>query len=157
MPWKLSFSGPVMYSKLHLQPTDKSTLCWAWRMAVKIKIHYSMLLCQEEGHFRFCPSHPGISAQSEAEMTICLWSFNIFSSLFGSMRWQVSDLFASTAVSPSWVPTLWAWTKKKRSTTPLLMCQQYLLFAEGEWLYIYRAVIVCVCGYIHEGAVQLAW
>lgn len=32
------------------------------------------------------------------------------------------------------------------------MCQQYLLFAEGQLLYIYRAVIACVyvCGYIHE-------
>lgn len=25
------------------------------------------------------------------------------------------------------------------------MCQQYILFAEGEWLYIYRVVIVYVC------------
>ena len=35
--------------------------------------------------------------------------------------------------------------KKKKRTAPLLMCQQYLLFAEGEWLCIYRAVIFRVC------------
>lgn len=66
LPWKLSFAGPVMYSKLHLQLTDKSTLCCAWRMAVKMKIHHAVLLCQEEGHFRF----PGSSAQGEAIMTV---------------------------------------------------------------------------------------
>lgn len=56
VPWKLSFAGPVMYSKLHLQPNDKSTLCCAWRIAVKMKIHRGMLLCQEQGHFKFSPS-----------------------------------------------------------------------------------------------------
>lgn len=39
-------------------------------MAVKMKIHHGMLLCQEEGHFRFSPAHCGISVQGEAEMAI---------------------------------------------------------------------------------------
>lgn len=62
------------------------------------------------------------------------------------MRWQVGGLFCSTAVSPARA----AWRKKKKKPAPLLMCQQYLLFAEGECLYIYRAVIfrVCVLTYI---------
>lgn len=51
--WKLSSAGPVMYSKLHLQPTDKSALCCASRKAVRMKIHRDVLPCQAaaEGQF----------------------------------------------------------------------------------------------------------
>lgn len=46
LAWKLSSAGPVMYSKLHLQPTDKSTLCRASRKLVRMKIRRDVLPCQ---------------------------------------------------------------------------------------------------------------
>lgn len=59
-----------MYSTVHLQPTDKSTCCCAWRMAAEMKIHHGTLLCQGEGHFWFFPARWGISGQSEREMNL---------------------------------------------------------------------------------------
>lgn len=135
VPWKLSFAGPVMYSKLHLQLTDKSTLCCAWRMAVKMEIRHGMLLCQEEGHFRFSPARRGTPLLGvKPNWPFCL-SFNIFLSLFrfNEMTGFWIVLFhccVSQLLRADWKNT---------------MCQLYLLFAERMALHLQSGNCVCVC------------
>ncbi len=135
-----------MYSKLHLQLTDKSTLCWAWRMAVKMKIHHGMLLCQEEGHFRFPPLTKESLLEVKPKWPFCLRlelrGFNIVSSLFSSMTWQFSGLFCSTAVSPRSLTALLG----QKKTWLFLLCVNniYYLLRENGFISTERWFSMCV-------------
>lgn len=125
--------APVMYSTVHLQQTDKSMRCCAWRMAVEMKIHHGMLLCQGEGHFWFLPPLVGESpCRENAEWTYCFRlkrrSHNIFLSLFGSMRWLISGESHPRAASLSCLETL-----RPDVSTIYAICWERMAFLSIDW------------------------
>lgn len=69
-------------------------------------------------------------------------SFNIFLSLFSSMRWQVGGLFCSTTVSPARV----AWKKKKKKASPSSDVSTISIICWGRMaLYLQSGNFPCVC------------
>lgn len=111
------------YSEPPLQLTDKSTLCWSMMDGWTV----------EEGRGHTLSLH---CSGERLRPFVTLLSFNNISDLIPSEGWQVpgTTLSVHSCVSSAW------------EDSPL-DCQQYLLFAQGQWLQIYRAIIVglCVC------------
>lgn len=111
------------YSEPPLQLTDKSTLCWSLMDGWTV----------EEGRGHTLSLH---CSGERLRPFVTLLSFNNISDLIPSEGWQVpgTTLSVHSCVSSAW------------EDSPL-DCQQYLLFAQGQWLQIYRAIIVglCVC------------
>lgn len=136
--WKLSSAGPVMYSKLHLQPTDKSALCCASRKAVRMKIHRDVLPCQAAAEGQFLISL-GRSKLRGSGSEFGFFVFLIFSqALFALLRnaWTL-DCFVPLAGRPDAPPS-----------SDLLTNFYYLPMGQRHS----RGA----CGYIHEVAALAA-
>lgn len=123
--------APVMYSKLHLQPTDKSALCCSWRMVVEMKIHHGMLLCQEEGHFWFFSACWQISAQGEHKMDL-LSQIRVVKLLsIPELDWVNEMMFCCIAASPSCLNTQWGQTWCVNNI--YIICWGRIAFLSTEW------------------------
>lgn len=123
--WKLSSAGPVMYSKLHLQPTDKSALCRASRKAVRMKIHRDVLPCQAaaaEGQFLISLRRSklrGSDSEFGAGGNLFFFFSNIFLSFICSVEKRLdSGLLCSSGRPPG-------------RTAVLRSIDKFLLFADG--------------------------
>lgn len=129
--WKLTSAGPVMYSKLHLQPTDKSALCCASRKAVRMKIHRDVLPCQAaaEGQFLISLGRSklrGSGSEFGAGGNLFFFFSNIFLSFICSVEKRLdSGLLCSSGRPPG-------------RTAVLRSIDKFLLFADGTAAFSWR-------------------